>query len=144
MVVGGVAVNLHGYIRFTGDLDILLLLEENNVKKLEKVMKKLKYFPRLPVSVISLGNQKQVKKWLKEKNLKAFTFMPPKNNPLEIDIIVEESLKFATIAKRKVIKTMEGVKIPVVSVGDLLKMKKRANRENDIRDIEALLKLKGL
>ena len=26
LVVGGVAVNLYGYLRFTGDLDLLLLL----------------------------------------------------------------------------------------------------------------------
>lgn len=66
LVVGGVAVNLHGYLRFTGDLDILLLLEEKNIKKLDKLMKKLKYYPRLPVSIAELGNRKQVKKWLKE------------------------------------------------------------------------------
>lgn len=33
LVVGGVAVNLYGYLRFTGDLDVLLLLEEKNLKK---------------------------------------------------------------------------------------------------------------
>lgn len=33
LVAGGVAVNLHGYMRFTGDIDILVLLEENNLKK---------------------------------------------------------------------------------------------------------------
>lgn len=34
LVVGGVAVNLYGYLRFTGDLDVLLLLEEKNLKKM--------------------------------------------------------------------------------------------------------------
>lgn len=30
LVIGGVAVNLHGYVRFTGDLDLLLLLSKEN------------------------------------------------------------------------------------------------------------------
>ena len=33
IVVGGVAVNLHGYLRATGDLDILVLLETSNLEK---------------------------------------------------------------------------------------------------------------
>ena len=33
LIVGGVAVNLHGYDRVTGDLDILLQLEDANLKK---------------------------------------------------------------------------------------------------------------
>ncbi len=43
LVVGGVAVNLYGYARFTGDLDILLLLDKKNLEKMDKIMKKLNY-----------------------------------------------------------------------------------------------------
>jgi hypothetical protein len=31
LVVGGVAVNLHGFRRFTGDLDILVLINPENL-----------------------------------------------------------------------------------------------------------------
>lgn len=31
LVVGGVAVNLYGYLRFTGDLDLLILLNEEKI-----------------------------------------------------------------------------------------------------------------
>ena len=33
LVVGGLAVNLHGYSRITNDLDILILLNEENIDK---------------------------------------------------------------------------------------------------------------
>ena len=144
LVVGGVAVNLYGYVRFTGDLDLLVLLNEKNIQKMDKVMKKLGYYPRLPVSIYELGKKEKVKEWFKKKNLKAFTFMPPQHNPLEIDIIIEESLKFDIIAKNKIVKQIEKVRIPVVSVEQLLKMKRKAGRPNDIQDIKALLALKGL
>ncbi|MFC1810504.1 nucleotidyl transferase AbiEii/AbiGii toxin family protein [Patescibacteria group bacterium] len=144
LVVGGVAVNLHGYVRFTGDLDLLLLLEEKNLEKVEKVMHKLGYSERLPVSVKSLQDEKQVKSWLKEKNMRAFSFVPPKDNPLQIDIVIEESLKFDKIVKDKVTKRIDNVSIPVVSIDQLIKMKRRADRQQDITDLEALIKLKKL
>ena len=120
LVVGGVAVNLYGYLRFTGDLDLLVLLNEKNLQKIDKVMKKMRYSERLPVSIMDLWNRKQVMKWLKEKNLKAYTFNPPKNNLLQIDIIIEDSLKFATYNKQKNIKKMGALEIPVVSIKDII------------------------
>lgn len=144
LVVGGVAVNLHGFARFTGDLDLLLLLEEKNLEKMENVMKDLGYRERLPVSVLDLRDHTKVKEWLEKKNMQAFSFFPPKNNPLQIDIIIEESLKYEKIVKGKVLKRISGVSIPVVSIDDLVKMKKKANRQQDLIDLEALIKLKGL
>lgn len=144
LVVGGVAVNLHGYIRFTGDLDVLLLLEDQNLKKMDKVMKKLKYSERLPVSILELKDHKQVKKWLKGKGMQAFSFNPPKDNPLQLDIVIEESLKFDKIFPKRIIKRISNVSIPVISIQDLIKMKKKTNRRQDLIDIENLIKLKNL
>ncbi len=66
LVGGGVAVNLYGFARFTGDIDILLLLENENLSKMYKVIEKLKYIERLPVSIMSLVDKTKVKKWLEE------------------------------------------------------------------------------
>lgn len=144
LVVGGVAVNLHGYVRFTGDLDLLILLEEKNLSKMKAVMDDLNYVERLPVSIMDLKDQKQVKQWLEEKNMKAFTFVPPKDNPLQIDIVIEESLKFDKLIKGKVVKRISGVSIPVISINNLVKMKKKANRQKDLLDLEALIEIKAL
>lgn len=144
LVVGGVAVNLHGYVRFTGDLDILLLLEEKNLQKVDKIMQKLGYSERLPVSIMSLKDEAQVKTWLKEKNMLAFSFMPPRDNPLQIDIIIEESMDFKKVASDRVLKKIDDVSIPVVSINQLIKMKRKADRQQDITDLEALIKLKKI
>jgi len=144
LVVGGVAVNLHGYARFTGDLDILVLLEEKNLIKLDRAMKNMGYMERLPISLRLLQDQKQVRKWLKEKNMLAYSFLPPKETLLQIDIIIEESLKFEKIVKNKINKRISGVTIPVVSIQDLITMKKKANRARDIDDLKQLIELKNL
>lgn len=144
LVVGGVAVNLHGYVRFTGDLDLMVLLEEANLQKLDKVMKKLGYYERLPVSILELKDHKQVKQWLEEKNLQAFSFIPPKNSLLQIDIIIDASLNFEKIYQKRVLKYIDKVQIPVVSIDDLIQMKRKAHREQDLIDLKALITLKEL
>ncbi len=144
LIVGGVAVNLHGYLRFTGDLDILLLLEPENLQKLDRIMKKLGYLERLPVSIMALKDKEVVERWLKEKNLQAFSFIPPKDNPLQIDIILEESLKFKNINKQKVLKKIGDIFVPVISIEQLIKMKQKAGRPQDLFDLENLLELKDL
>lgn len=144
LVVGGVAVNLHGYPRFTGDLDILVLLDDKNIEKLDAVMKKMKYSERLPIPVTILKDNKKVEQLLKEKGMMAYTFNPPRESLLQVDVIIDESLKFRDIWKRKVVKKIDKFSIPIVSIEDLIKMKKKANRNQDITDINVLSKLKSL
>jgi len=134
LVVGGVAVNLHGYPRFTGDLDILLFLDEENLKKVDNVMRKLSYSERLPVSIMDL----------KDKNLKAFTFNPPYGSLLQVDIVIEASLKFDKFFKKRLVKVFDGVRIPVVSIEDLIEMKKKTGRSKDKIDLSVLKILKQL
>lgn len=144
LVVGGVAVNIYGYSRFTGDIDILLLFEKENLEKMDKVMNKLGYKTRLPVSIKDLQDHKQVKKWLREKNMTAFSFFPPSENPLMIDIIVEESLKFKKVEKNKAVRKFDNISIPVIAIDNLIKMKKKVGRLKDLEDINALKMLKDL
>lgn len=144
LVVGGVAVNLHGYPRFSADVDLLLFLEKDNLKVFGDTLRRLGYAERLPVPVEKLADRRQVKRWMKEKNLKAFSFVPPSDSPLHVDIIVSESLQFDTFAARSVVKKKDALRIPVVSIHDLIQMKKRAGRPQDKIDIEALQKLQNI
>ncbi|RLD12370.1 MAG: hypothetical protein DRI22_05375, partial [Caldiserica bacterium] len=49
IVVGGVAVNLHGIPRMTYDIDILLKMEDENLRKFCSLMKEKGYKPKVPV-----------------------------------------------------------------------------------------------
>jgi hypothetical protein len=144
LVAGGVAVILHGLPRITGDLDILLYLDKENLKRLDKAISKWGYVERIPVSLLSLGDHKLVRKWFKEKNLQAFTLSLLGKLPLQIDIIIEESLKFDKFEINKVEKKDGKLMIPVVSIDDLIRMKKKAGRAKDLIDLDALLGLKKL
>lgn len=144
LVVGGVAVNLYGYSRFTGDIDILLTLGAANLSKMEKVMKKLGYVERLPVRLYELRNKKKVKEWLKEKGMTAYTFISAKKPQLDIDILAGYSLDFKKFYKKRTVVQVWGIHLPVISFDDLIMMKKKASREKDLLDIKALIELKLL
>lgn len=144
LVVGGVAVNLHGYSRFTGDLDVLVALDMANLDCLAHLMEEKGFTQRLPIDVRLLSDRKQVQQWITEKGLTAYTFIDPKLPQFSLDIIVGESLKFSSFNQKKVIIDADDLLIPIVSIDDLIGMKRRANRQKDLEDIAALLELKGL
>ena len=49
LIVGGLAVVAHGYVRFTADVDLLLSVETENLKRAVAALKLLGYRPRAPV-----------------------------------------------------------------------------------------------
>jgi len=144
LTVGGVAVNLYGYSRFTGDIDVLLALDKGNLAKVDKVMGKMGYVRRLPIEVQELNNKNNVKKWIKEKGMTAYTYISDKTPQLDLDILVDYSCSFDKFFKRKTVMEIWGMKIPVVALSDLIAMKKKAGRDKDLLDLKALLELKTL
>ena len=144
IVVGGVAMSFHGITRFTNDIDILLALDDENRTKMNAVMKELGYEQRLPVSLDELGDEKRALQLINKKNLLAYSFVHPKNPLISVDIIVGPSLKFEQYAKHMKTITLWGIEIPVVSIEDLIELKRDANREKDHLDIEMLLSCKHL
>ncbi|MBI5628980.1 MAG: hypothetical protein HY953_08675, partial [Candidatus Rokubacteria bacterium] len=55
VLVGGVAVILHGVPRTTADLDLAIDLEEVNVRRVVGVMTQLGVIPRAPVEAADLA-----------------------------------------------------------------------------------------
>ncbi len=144
LVVGGVAVNAYGYRRFTGDLDIIVALDAENLLKLEKVMLDLGYTERVPAKVTDLGDQKKLKIFMEDKGMKAFTFLANQNLGLDLDIIVAESLDFTKYWNDRSEIKLWDFNLPVIGIDDLIAMKKGAGRVRDLEDLEALIKIKNL
>lgn len=144
LVVGGVAVNLHGYSRFTGDLDVLVALDHTNLDRLGRLMEERGFTQRLPIDVRLLSDRKQVQQWITDKGLTAYTFINAKMPQFSLDVLAGASLDFDTFEQRKAVITAEDLPIPVISIDDLIGMKRKANRQKDIEDIAALLELKCL
>lgn len=135
-LAGGYAVALHGAVRGTVDIDFVVRLEESNLVKIEASMKALGLVSRLPVSAHEIFTFRE--EYIQNKNLKVWTFVNS-NMPTEIvDIIIIYDLKYLKVERKK---TVFG-DINIISIDELIKMKKEAGRPQDLADIEALTKLK--
>ena len=144
LVVGGVAVNLHGFYRATGDIDIILLLEDSNLKKFIKAVKALNLVPRIPVRLEDFADAKTRNAWIKEKNMKAFTLYDVGFGNKYLDVVIDYNLDFNEVYKSRSVYRDGALKVPVLSLEDLVKMKRKAGRERDKIDIKALKRIQKL
>ena len=142
LIVGGLAVNLHGVPRVTQDIDIIISMDENNISILLESLKALGYIPRLPVDPKGLLNPFIVRDWIEKRNLKAFTFYNKKDNFKEIDIVLSYPITFDQAYDKKIVKEVEQIKIYLISLDDLITMKNSAGRKQDLSDVILLKKLK--
>ena len=141
VVVGGLAVNLHGIPRMTYDLDLMIRLDRENVAKTVNKLRSLGYFPRAPVSAEDLADEEVRETWIREKNMKAFSFYSPDQPIGEIDLMIDLPLAYDVIKERALIFEIGSTKVPVISLRDLIEIKKISNRKQDLSDVEHLRKL---
>lgn len=140
-VAGGIALVLHGAVRFTADLDLVVELSADNLELFIPAMKELGYKPRLPVEAEDFANPSMRETWIAEKNMTVFTFYHPQRQINQVDVFVREPLKFDSIEKELVWMKARDVTIPVVSLSHLKTLKRISGRPQDIADIEALEEL---
>ena len=142
LVVGGLAVNFHGIPRMTYDLDLMLLLESDNILKMVAKLTKWGYRSRAPVDPQGLADEATRKSWIVEKGMKAFSFSSPSSPIGEIDLVVEVPIPYDQLKARAVVIPLEDEGIPVISLDDLITVKKAAGRHQDLMDIEHLQKIR--
>ena|SRR3989338_1124132 len=144
VVAGGMAVVLHGVVRLTVDLDIIVSLIPANVARFASAMEELGYRPKVPVKAIEFADPKKRLSWIKDKGMKVFSFYNPKKVGELIDVFVNEPIPYKDLNKEKKIVSAGKIRIPIVSIKHLKKLKRIAGREQDLADIRSLENLEGL
>ncbi|MBN3033284.1 MAG: hypothetical protein JW873_04235 [Candidatus Saganbacteria bacterium] len=141
VVVGGIAVALHGAPRFTADADLALELVPANIEKFLSALKELGYQPKAPVDPLEFADPRKRAAWIEQKNMKVFSFWKS-DEPLKlIDVFVNNPIDFGELRKKIIIKKAAGLEIPIPSLEHLIALKKLSGRPQDLRDIELLEQL---
>jgi hypothetical protein len=143
LVVGGIAVNLHGYARMTVDLDLMLDLSQENLARVVTALEEMGYVPRVPVKTRDLASEEKRKAWREEKGALVMTFYDPKAPFRQIDIFLENPLDFAHAYQRPRWFELRGVRVPVASIEDLIQMKSGTGRPRDQEDLHHLDAIKN-
>jgi hypothetical protein len=143
VLVGGIAVNLLGFLRSTADMDILIEMSNDNLKKAVTILKNKRYHVKQPVDPIGIADEKTRHDWIHNKHMKAFNFY--KEDELkEVGIIIDSPVSYEDAKKNLLEIKIEDMILPIISIDNLIKMKKKSGRSIDKFDIEELRKIKKL
>ena len=128
LIIGGFAVNFHGYPRYTKDIDIWIMVENSNIKNL------LKSLDQFGFGGLGLTEND----FLNEDNIIQLGYEPNR-----IDLLVSvEGLDFGSAYNNKIETEIEGILLNFLSIDDLIEAKKTSARPQDLADADFLIKLK--
>ena len=135
-IVGGHAVALHGAVRGTVDIDIVLVWDLKSLKSAEEALIGIGLVSRLPIDADDVFHFRD--EYVHNRNLIAWDFYNPSNPVEQVDIVITYNLK---AKKTKNIETLGG-SVKILSRKELIAMKRASGRPQDLEDVKALEKLK--
>jgi len=135
VVIGGVAVQVHGHRRTTMDLDLVPDPAPDNLLRLSAVLKELEARPRYtPAGEVEVAAADL-------ERLALAAVVPPlstRHGQLHILPQPKGSRPFGALKEAALVVEIDGVEIAIASLDDLIRMKRAAGRPADLDDIAAL------
>ena len=132
IVVGGVAMAMHGYLRATADLDLLLRLTSDNTARAIKALTDLGFRPR--ESALAPGKP-EPKGWIEARGLRVFSLVDPATPSFSVDLFGMNPDDFDAVRARAIRVPFGAVEAVVVGLADLISMKVAAGRPKDLDDV---------
>ena len=126
VIVGGYAVAVHGYVRYTGDMDFFIALNADNAERMVEVFNRF---------------------GLTQPEINAALFMDPGkilrigSEPMRLEVLNKISgVSFEECYRNRKTVRVDGVPVNFVGYAELLKNKRSAGREKDLADAFELQK----
>ncbi|MCG6964794.1 MAG: nucleotidyltransferase family protein [Acidobacteria bacterium] len=138
LVVGGVAVVLHGHLRTAADLDLVVELSTENLTRALDALERAGYQPRPPVPLWAFADPATRRSWIEEKNPQVFSLWHPDLAGFELDLLVDEPFDFDQAWQRRLDVPLTTTHAPLVGRDDLMALKRSSGRPQDLADVSAL------
>jgi predicted nucleotidyltransferase len=130
LIIGGAAVNVHGYSRSTGDLDVWYNPTQENYNRLITAIKEFGFDTSLLSDIFN--------------DSKAFIRLPLDRFYLECLAIIDGKVNFGDAIKRAYLFNLEGTLVKVIGYDDLIQNKLMSRRAKDLEDIKQLERIREL
>lgn len=143
VLVGGLAVALHGYQRVTMDVDVVLAMHPDNIERFVSRAKATGLRPVMPVAIESLARPDLLEQWRRDKGMLAFGLQGPEAQATVLDVLIAPAVPFADLRRDARPVAVGPYSIPVASIDHLIAMKSATGRSKDALDIAELEKLRG-
>jgi hypothetical protein len=131
VVIGGIAVQVHGHVRMTNDIDLIPAPTPENLDRLASALNEL------DARILNPGSEHLE---IDPKLLPRATLWQMSTAHGDLDILHDApgATPFDQLRERAVVISLGEMSIPIVSRDDLIKMKAAAARPVDLNDIAAL------
>jgi predicted nucleotidyltransferase len=133
VVIGGVAVQAHGYIRLTQDLDVIVRPDILNATRLSEALIELEAEVRTG-GTLKLTNPHQL---LRAPQVPVLTRAGPLD-VVNVEHVAGAPRSYDALQDAALRVNLDGLDVQVAGLSDLIRMKRAAGREHDLADIEAL------
>ena len=135
-LVGGYAVALHGAVRGTVDVDLVVDWNLESLQGAEQALRDLGLVSRLPVGADDLFNFRD--EYMSNRNLVAWNFYNPDDISQQVDLVISYDLK----GRRRQRVAAPSGPLFLLTLEDLVNMKRASGRPQDLADVEALERLR--
>ena len=143
LIVGGLAVNAHGFVRLTRDVDIVVRLTPENADAGLHALLAIGYQMSIPESPSVFADAAARRRWREEKGMIVLKLWSDEHRRTPIDLFVYEPFPFERELARAIqLELSAGVSAPVVALDTLLEMKRMAGRPQDLLDIMELERMR--
>jgi predicted nucleotidyltransferase len=122
LLIGGYAVNYHGYPRATGDMDVWIAIDRTNADRVAAVLREFGFVQATPEpltqpdTVIRMG-------------------VPP----MRIEVLTSISgVDFASAFGNRIVAELDGIPVNVIDREDLKVNKRASGQLKDLADLQAL------
>lgn len=144
LLVGGLAMNLHGVPRMTMDVDLLLVMNDDNLDRFIECAETLHLSPSAPVAITALKDPAQRRFWVEQKHMIAFGLQNAEARvPIMVDVLIAPPVDIEQAWQRAATRDLGDIKVRLASVEDLIALKQGTGRAQDQSDIEHLERIRG-
>jgi len=143
LVVGGLAVNAHGYLRFTKDADLAIELVPNNIERAFLALASLGYRPHVPITAAQFADPALRASFIRDKDMKILQFWSDAHRETPVDVFVIEPFDFVAEYGQALSESLElpdrpPVNVRYVRIATLIAMKEDVARPRDLDDAQHL------
>ena len=138
VVVGGLALLLHGLDRLTADVDLAIDLSTDAALEAVRALTRGGYRAMAPVDPVSLANPELRREWQTTRNMKVFSFWDTTNTRPTVDVMLAPVVSFDELWADAALTSIGGIEVRIASVQHLIRMKEAAGRPQDVADLERL------
>lgn len=138
VVVGGLALLLHGLDRLTADVDLVIDLATEAAKDAIRALTASGYRSMAPVDPLALADPEQRRHWQATRGMQVFSFWDSTNTRPTVDVVLDPVVPFDQLWADARVVQIAGTDVRIASVPHLIRMKEAAGRPQDAADLERL------